>query len=218
MVILIGILGQSHSGKTTLARLIEEQFDDDESRCRRVAFAEPLKEEVAKLNNIPINELYNFKEKYRPQLIKVGQAKRAIDPDHWAKLWADKVADLVNEEDVTDCIIADDVRFSNEVDALLSIDAGLPESERIITQVILVSLYVGESLRRKRGCKVFNDPTEKPPQQILLGSTCWPNSTDYLSVSVESSEEGTTHSMDFLTPGFLRNALQAYANKAVKQR
>jgi phosphomevalonate kinase len=182
-VILIGIVGMSCSGKTTLAKHIENCFDDDESRCRRVSFADPLKEEVAKLNNISLNELITYKEKYRQQLIEVGQAKRAVDPDYWTKKWKDTVLTLVNSGDVTEVIIADDVRFSNEIDTLLSIDAGYKDDERIIDTTVITSLYVDEAIRRERGCRIFNDPTEQDPSEILNGSTYWREFNDYITVT-----------------------------------
>jgi len=245
MIVLIGILGQSHAGKTHLARAIEAQFDDNEARCRRVAFAEPLKAEVAKLNNITLHDLEGRKEIYRGQLIEVGQARRANDPEHWVKLWRDQVVTLVNSGDVTECIIADDIRFSNEVDAILGIDAGYKDDERIIDKVILVRLYVDESIRRERGCRIFNDPTEQKPSEILNGSRLW-NKFSYMTVLVTTSAKRPTGMSYYLasnpgmsppygfeatqikqetasrvlwdekTPSFIREALINYVRGAVK--
>jgi len=78
---LIFLLGLAGSGKDTVG-----QFLANKHNYVRVAFADALKEEVAKIENINVQALHtqgSVKELYRPKLIEYAEKKRQISPLYW---------------------------------------------------------------------------------------------------------------------------------------
>jgi dephospho-CoA kinase len=97
----IGLVGKMGSGKSTIAKYIAENIDN----CYITSFAKKLKEIV--------NILFDYTEKNRDLLIKVGMSMRAIDKNIWIN---HLLTDIDNNLDKH--IIIDDVRFVNELTTL----------------------------------------------------------------------------------------------------
>tara|TARA_B100000212_G_C27308165_1_gene504544 strand:+ start:13 stop:537 length:525 start_codon:yes stop_codon:yes gene_type:complete len=96
----IAICGKMCSGKSTLANYIMRSFPG----YQKYSFAEKVKELCV--------DLFNMKKKDRLLLIKFANKMREIDPD----VWVNQV--LKQTKGKENCII-DDVRYQNEVDALI---------------------------------------------------------------------------------------------------
>lgn len=117
-MVIIGIHGKMHSGKTTAANYLID--------CHgyvRMSFGDTLKEAANMIFNIPMTELYSEKKsKYtRDVLQKLGtECCRALDPDVWVKALERKLLER-NKIDHKSKIVIDDVRFKNEAYTLKNI-------------------------------------------------------------------------------------------------
>ena len=100
---IIGFAGYSKVGKDTA-------FDALPSTFTRVAFADPLKRELADTLMITIDELQAKKEEYRHLMVSLGRSRRLEDPDYWIKA----VQPLPAED-----IAFTDVRYANEADWIM---------------------------------------------------------------------------------------------------
>lgn len=96
----IAICGKMCSGKTTIANYIMRTFPG----YKKYSFGQKVKDLCV--------ELFNMKEKDRSLLIKFANSMREID----SNVWINQVLKVTKGED--NCII-DDVRYQNEVDALI---------------------------------------------------------------------------------------------------
>lgn len=96
----IAICGKMCSGKSTLANYIMRSFPGH----TKYAFADKVKDLCS--------DLFQMKGKDRPLLINFANKMREIDPDVWINQVLQKTKGNQN------CII-DDVRYQNEVDALI---------------------------------------------------------------------------------------------------
>jgi deoxyadenosine/deoxycytidine kinase len=99
----IAICGKMCSGKSTLANYIMSSYPG----YQKYSFAQKVKELCS--------ELFDMKGKDRPLLINFANKMREID----GKVWINQV--LKQTEGKEKCII-DDVRYQNEVDALIEDD------------------------------------------------------------------------------------------------
>ena len=93
----IALIGKMGSGKTTLAKYIEERYG-----YSLLSFATPVKKYA--------KELFNVHTKDRAFLQAFGQKMKEIDPDIWVN--------CIIRQIITDSVIIDDVRFPNEYAAL----------------------------------------------------------------------------------------------------
>lgn len=126
----IAIVGKLHAGKSTLAmELVDRGYI-------RISFADPLKDDIVSALNLLLlkyrlddrlidrHELESNKSLYRPFLQWLGTEffrEHLQRPNHWI----DQLRDRVNQIDAgvamgmpDVCIVCDDVRFENEVQAL----------------------------------------------------------------------------------------------------
>ena len=107
---LIGITGKKHSGKDEVCKLITELLAP--RKVERIAFADKLKEEIAKEFKTTVEYINQNKDRFRKILQEWGQLKRElIRPDYWIWEWGKKVNNVAPS-----CflIIATDVRYLNE--------------------------------------------------------------------------------------------------------
>ena len=95
----IAISGKMCSGKSTLARILQEQIKNKTNKeCTIESFANKIKELAI--------ELFNVKQKDRKLLQQIGMKMREINKDVWTLY-------VINKH--TDNIIIDDLRFNNEL-------------------------------------------------------------------------------------------------------
>jgi len=113
----IGILGQSRSGKSTLAKAVEELYSDGgfglehsekEMKVQVVKISDGIKELASKI----VGESITEENKPRELMEKLGKK----DSKHWLKKAIDKI-----ESSDADVIVVDDVRRLSEVKALSDI-------------------------------------------------------------------------------------------------
>ena len=144
---IIGIAGRMRSGKTTLAKVLVEQYGFHKS-----SFAGAVRDEVAdamfkgRVNAREQLLLAEVRDKnaVRPILQAWGEGKRnLIHPDYW--IWK-----MFEESAHHDLVVVDDVRYPNEVSAIL--DSG----------GFLVRLEVSDETIVDRGGKLdaLNHPSE----------------------------------------------------------
>lgn len=131
MIRVVGFCGLAGSGKTTAARLLEQDHG-----FTRVAFAGPIKAMAGALG-MTLSELAgDLKEKPQDwlcgktprqfmQLLGTEFGRHLIGPDFWVRCWRRAVdrAVLDSLADMTGLpkIVADDVRFANEAAAIRSL-------------------------------------------------------------------------------------------------
>jgi phosphomevalonate kinase len=127
MIKLLGISGKRESGKSTLAKYLQEDHG-----FKRLSLANPLKEMCKQLYGLKDDQVYGtFKESptqyrrtdgsfYTPRdiLIREGCLKRSIDPDFWCKKLGDSMR--LSSFDTSSYVI-DDIRFLNEIQYLKEI-------------------------------------------------------------------------------------------------
>jgi hypothetical protein len=96
--LIIMISGWAHSGKDSVAKTLVESYD-----FQKLAFADPIKQQVAKEQSIPLEWCYDQVKKSGPlesdpsrtlrdELIRVGEEARKEDPDVWARQIGEKIA------------------------------------------------------------------------------------------------------------------------------
>lgn len=106
-MILIGISGRAGSGKDEVTKHLRVRFPSSE----RMAFADPLKDEVCSALRIKRDELESHKTLYRPLLQWWGtEYRRTLSgDDYWIKQWMKQVLKFEGE-----LVVVPDVRFENE--------------------------------------------------------------------------------------------------------
>jgi hypothetical protein len=119
------------AGKSTVADMLADEY-----RYKVISFAAPLKETVgAFLREMGMNpfrvidHLYepNYKERIIPELgvtsrhlmqtLGTEWGRQCIHPNVWTDAWVRRVADMPTDM----CLVADDVRFPNEIEAVRSV-------------------------------------------------------------------------------------------------
>ncbi|MCP4741279.1 MAG: hypothetical protein GY871_03480 [Actinomycetales bacterium] len=131
-VMLFG--GMARVGKTDAADMLETEARAKGFFPKRISFASPLKEQVAEDNGYGKN-WRRFKAEhpdlYREQCQTIGEAARAVDPDHWVNLWKETLYREMRIEIGRDrgketwretVIIVDDCRYENELEAVREFD------------------------------------------------------------------------------------------------
>lgn len=127
---IIGISGKKLSGKDTLCELIQKHAD---VKSCRVAFADAVKEEVAKACNVTVCKVNTNKERFRPILQWWGTDFRRYY--HGDNYWIIKAFLTITEHvrQGAELVIIPDVRFLSEVEALREAKAHLIRISRPIT-------------------------------------------------------------------------------------
>lgn len=120
MPVIIAFSGPRKSGKTAAAGFLITHLEEYGLKPIKLSFADPIKEEFCKLNNIGLDTMYlnDLKESYRDQLITFAEERRKEDPDVFINLLFKKVFAF-------DWIIIDDLRLVNELKMVLKYD-GIP--------------------------------------------------------------------------------------------
>ncbi len=124
---LIGIGYQLGSGKDTVARMLQQMFDDDKKTCTIKSWADNLKKVTSIITGVDISELYSqdgkmkvcpiFNKTYRVLLQEIGTdvMRNTFDQDVWVK---STLANCSPDE----IYIIPDTRFPNEAQAVKSCD------------------------------------------------------------------------------------------------
>jgi hypothetical protein len=95
--LIILISGWAHAGKDSVAKILVESYD-----FQKIAFADPIKQQVARDLDIPLEWCYDQERKaallpnnsertLREELIRVAEAARATDKEVWARSVGDKI-------------------------------------------------------------------------------------------------------------------------------
>lgn len=95
--LLILISGWAHAGKDSVAKILVESYD-----FQKVAFADPIKQQVARDLDIPLEWCYDQERKasllpnnpertLREELIRVAEGARVTDKEIWARAVGEKI-------------------------------------------------------------------------------------------------------------------------------
>jgi len=114
---LLILTGKRKSGKDTVCKILQKLLP--KHNFRRLAFADPLKEEVATMLGITVEQLEKIKNEplFRKLLQDVGVDKRKQNPTYWIDKLKEKI-DTKNNYIITDC------RFLNEAEEMKKYDDG----------------------------------------------------------------------------------------------
>jgi hypothetical protein len=106
-MILIGIAGVAGSGKDEVAKRISSKFEMTD----RIAFADPLKDEVCKAMGIKREYLEQHKKHFRLILQGWGTdyRRKMFGEDYWTRKWLQRI-----KESPAMVVVTPDVRFFNE--------------------------------------------------------------------------------------------------------
>jgi len=116
---IIGISGKMTSGKTSIARFLEERIISSHI----LSFASLLKEIILKAGLCKKEELWGIKTDFsRLMLQKIGTdiIRNQIDENFWVKEMNKKIKNEYDLYDYKITIIIDDVRFKNEANYIKS--------------------------------------------------------------------------------------------------
>lgn len=91
------IAGWAHAGKDSLAKILVESYD-----FQKLAFADPIKQQVAKNLDIPLEWCYDQEKKaecmvalqgrtLRDEIIRVAEEAREDDPEIWGRAIGEKI-------------------------------------------------------------------------------------------------------------------------------
>lgn len=112
---IIGIVGKKQSGKDEVCRIIKEHTFL--GSAIRIAFADPLKQEVATMLGITVPYLESHKEQFRLILQGYGtDYKRWQNKRYWIDAWQREVEFAARQKYAI--VIAPDVRFINEAEMI----------------------------------------------------------------------------------------------------
>ena len=112
-VMLIGISGKKRSGKDTVGEIMLEWLQGNLGTAARVAFADQLKEEVARATGVSLEQIESDKVRWRPILQWWGVEFRRhyFGQDYWLRKMVEKL--LTMDEEFA---VVTDVRFRDEAD------------------------------------------------------------------------------------------------------
>lgn len=113
--VIVGVSGRKRTGKDTACERFVEFGSYMGLMVRRFAFADALKEEVAKACGVTVEFIEEHKAEFRPILQWWGTdfRRRFFGDDYWIRRMEQKLED-------TECCVAivTDVRFPNEAEAI----------------------------------------------------------------------------------------------------
>lgn len=125
-MILIALSGRKRSGKDTVCEILKTLAAP--RRVARVAFADALKEEVAALLGVTLEEIETHKARYRGILQWWGTEWRRHDNDRY---WLDKARQKIEAlRGSADIVVVTDARFPNEGDLIRSMGGRVVRIER----------------------------------------------------------------------------------------
>lgn len=121
--IVIGFAGLAGAGKTTAARILE-----DEEGFIRIPFAEPLKRmtrafgltpaELTIYKEVPLERLNGKSPRQFMQLLGKEFGRDMIGPNIWVEAWSRSLGESAVEHCGDILVVADDCRFENEAAAI----------------------------------------------------------------------------------------------------
>lgn len=153
---IIVLSGKQFSGKDTAAAILIDVLED----FTLAPLASAIKEEFGKEKNLVLNEIERNKPMYRPELISLGNKRRAEDINYWIN--------KVLEKDGN--IIVSDVRFAYELETFKKYDA------------ISIRVEASREARAERGKLVKeDDPTEIDLDNYKKWDFVVENNSDYES-------------------------------------
>lgn len=131
MIKIIGISGKKRSGKDAFCQLLRQNTSIE---SMRVAFADALKEEVAKATGVTVKFIDDNKAEFRPILQWWGTdfRRRYKGQDYWVRQAFEKI--LTSPLSVR-MVVIPDVRFRSEADYLRQAGAILVRIKRQETEV-----------------------------------------------------------------------------------
>lgn len=78
---IIILSGKQYSGKDTAAKILLEELKD----FKRIGLGDAIKIEYSENTGLSVEEIEKNKHLYRPDLIALGNKRRAQDSDYWIK-------------------------------------------------------------------------------------------------------------------------------------
>lgn len=163
---IILLAGKAGSGKDTVANHLVKNYS-----FKRFAFADTLKEYVAKKYNVPLELLFTQEGKkqeivvkkkkvtLRDLLIKDGAEKRQEDKNYWVNL----VIEKIQAEPQTQNIVISDFRFPNE----------FVRMNDIFSEIVAVKVV------RENGCENIDDISETALNQFVFDRILFNDRTIY---------------------------------------
>jgi len=110
---IIALSGKKRAGKDTLFGMLRDILGT--LRVVRVAFADPLKAEVAAALGVPISEIEARKEYFRVVLQFWGEWRCSQDPLYWVNRMRDRL-EALRESETCDLAVITDCRRIKEVE------------------------------------------------------------------------------------------------------
>lgn len=105
---LIVLSGKAHSGKSTVSKYLSKKYG-----YVRVSLAFSLKDDIFKMG-FDGEDIVEKPPWMRQLMIAYGQARRAVNPNHWVDIALARISDGLHTG--VDMFVCDDCRFVNEAD------------------------------------------------------------------------------------------------------
>jgi phosphomevalonate kinase len=127
-MIIIGLSGKKLSGKDTVYELAAD-ICDKSTRIGRVAFADPLKQEVSEITGMTCKFIEENKSDFRELLQVWGtEFRRRFNGNDY---WINKMGKIIEQsEGYLDMLFITDIRFKNEADYIKAVGGKLVRVER----------------------------------------------------------------------------------------
>lgn len=169
---LIGLTGLAGSGKSVVANVLTNDFGFE-----RVKFADPLKNMLRTLmrdmgyceddverhveGDLKETEIPEISVTMRHLMVTLGTewGRDAVRPDLWTRLWAARASMSTN-------VVADDVRFPNEVDLIRSAGGTIWRLER---PGLAAGDHVSEQLEVRPDLTLVNDRSLEGLEATIRG-------------------------------------------------
>ena len=130
---IVALSGKRKSGKTEAAFEIISIGENLGLKFKKIAFADPLKDEFARAFQIDRTLLDStLKEEYREQLQAYGQEMRSKDSKYWIKKFFETAKHY-------DFVVNDDTRYLNELQAMVEAKA------------LIIRIHTDRHIRQQRG-------------------------------------------------------------------
>lgn len=148
LIPVIGLSGYKQAGKDTVFLALSEYYQD----VRRLAFADPLKEELAAACGVTKEEIEKEKERYRLGLQWWGtEFRRGQSPHYWIDQARIQYLRAIKKRPTA--VVFTDCRFPNEVELIKELGGKMWRIER-----------PSENQRRERYLRVFRRLSKTVPK------------------------------------------------------
>lgn len=162
--IIFSLSGKRYSGKTFLSNHIKEKYPN----IKLCSISESIKYEYSQMHNLDFQKLLhdrNYKEKYRPSMIKFMEGKLSSDPFFWIRKLIEKNLDPIKQN----ILCVTDVRRPKDIEYLQKFG-----------KHYLIRIKASDSFRQKNGWikSIVDQSTSETALDNHIPDVIWHNNDE----------------------------------------